>query len=56
MSKQDIEKLVHAFISSRLHWFNGLLTGLSKTTIRQILLIQNAAARVVTRTKKKLSV
>ena len=27
LSKPDLEKLIHAFISSRLDW-NGLLTGL----------------------------
>ena len=52
MSRQDLEKLVHAFIFSRLDYCNGVLTGLPKNSIRQLQLIQNAAARVLTRTKK----
>ena len=30
MSKHDLEKLIHAFISSRVGYCNGLVTGLLK--------------------------
>ena len=52
LSKQDTEKLVHAFVFSRLDYCNGVLTGLNKKSIRQLQLIQNAAARVLTNTRK----
>lgn len=52
MTQGDLEKLIHAFISSRLDYCNSIMTGLPKKSIRQLQLIQNAAARVLTRTKK----
>ncbi len=48
VSSQDLEKLVHAFIISRVEYCNGVLP---KKTIRQLQLIQNAAARILTRTR-----
>lgn len=52
MSQDDQEKLIHAFVSSRLDYCNGLLTGISQKNIKQLQLIQNAAARVLTGTKR----
>uniref|UniRef100_A0A3B4BKU5 G-protein coupled receptors family 1 profile domain-containing protein n=1 Tax=Periophthalmus magnuspinnatus TaxID=409849 RepID=A0A3B4BKU5_9GOBI len=52
LSKLDLERLIHAFVSSRLDYCNGQLTGLSKRVLTQLQYIQNAAARVLTRTRK----
>lgn len=49
MSKQDLEKCVHAFIFSRLDCCN---TDLTKKSIRQLQLIPNAITQVLTNTKK----
>ncbi|KAF7650460.1 hypothetical protein LDENG_00125940 [Lucifuga dentata] len=51
MSQQGLEKLVHAFIFSRLGYCNGIFTGMSKKPIRQLQLIQNTATRVLTKTR-----
>ncbi|KAI4895256.1 hypothetical protein NFI96_000433 [Prochilodus magdalenae] len=53
LSKPDLEKLIHAFISSRIDYCNSLLTGLPKKTVKQLQLIQNAAARVLTKSKRR---
>ncbi|XP_049912330.1 uncharacterized protein LOC126397522 [Epinephelus moara] len=53
LSQQDAEKLVHAFISSRLDYCNALFTGLPKQSIDKLQLIQNSAARQLTRTRKR---
>ncbi|XP_038581024.1 uncharacterized protein LOC119907367, partial [Micropterus salmoides] len=53
LSKNDAEKLVHAFVTSRLDYCNSLLSGCSKKSIKTLQLIQNAAARVLTGTRKR---
>ena len=52
MSPKDVEKHVHAFITSRLDYCNCLLAGLPKKAVWQLQLVQDAAARVLTKTKK----
>ncbi|KAF7643075.1 hypothetical protein LDENG_00245490 [Lucifuga dentata] len=44
--------MIHAFISSKIDYCNGLLIGLPKKTIRHLQLIQNSAARVLTEIKR----
>ena len=53
LSQSDAEKLVHAFITSRLDYCNSLLSGSPKNSLRSLQLIQNAAARVLTGTRKR---
>ena len=48
----DTEKLVHAFITFKLDNTNSLSYGLPKFLIDRLQNVQNAAARVVTRTRK----
>lgn len=52
MSLHAAEKLVHAFVTSRLDYCNALLSGCSSRTINKLQLVQNAAARVLTRTRR----
>ena len=52
LSPADAETLIHAFISSRLDYCNSVFSGLPKSTTRSLQLVQNAAARLLTRTRK----
>ncbi|KAI5615513.1 hypothetical protein C0J50_0194, partial [Silurus asotus] len=52
MLLQDAEKLVHAFVISRLDYCNALLSGCAGKCINKLQLVQNAAARVLTRSRK----
>ncbi len=48
----DAEKLVHAFMTSRLNNCNALLGGCPASSINKLQTVQNAAARVLTRSRK----
>ena len=52
ISKDDAEKLIHAFVTSRLDYCNMLFSGLPNTYINILQQVQNAAARLLTRTRK----
>ena len=51
LSLDDAKTLVHAFVFSRLDYCNALLSGLPKKATDRLQLVQNAAARVLTKTK-----
>ncbi len=52
LSMSNAEILIHAFMTSRLDYCNALLSGCSACLINKLQLVQNAAARVLTRTRK----
>ena len=52
LSQQCAEQLVHSFITTRLDYSNCLLYGAAKPHLNHLQLIQNTAARIVTRTKR----
>ncbi len=52
LSMSNAETLIHAFMTSRLDYCNALLGGCSARLINKLQMVQNAAARVLTRTRK----
>ena len=51
LDRDSCEKIVHAFVTSRLDLNNALLAGLPGDTVAKLQKCQNIAARVVTRTR-----
>ena len=47
LTQEVTEKLVHAFVTSRLDYCNSLLYGLPSTLLSKLQRVQNAAARLV---------
>ena len=52
LSRESLKTLVHAFVTFRLDYCNSLFYGLPKCHIRRLQRVQNAAARLVTSTRK----
>ncbi len=52
LSVSGEEKLVHAFMTSRLDYCNALLGGCPVSSINKLDIAHNAAARVLTRSRK----
>jgi hypothetical protein len=52
LSSESDQRLIHAFISSRLDQNNSLLYGLPSFQLEKLQRIQNSAARIISRSKK----
>ncbi len=48
--RPDAERLIHAFITSRLDYCNSLFGGLPASSVKRLQYIQNSAAQVLTYT------
>ncbi len=53
LSFKNLEKVIHAFITSKLDYCNSHYTGISQTALSRLQLVQNAAARLLTRSHKR---
>lgn len=53
LSFTDAERIIHAFVTSRLDYCNSLLSGCPNSSVRILQLVQNAAARLLTRTGRR---
>lgn len=52
LSQKDLEKVIHAFIISRLDYCNALYYGTQNKVLDRLQMVQNASARLLTGTCK----
>jgi len=52
LSAEAVKAVVHTFISSRLDYCNSLLTSVNEGLLRRLRSVQNAAARLITGTRR----
>ena len=52
LCRSDLEKAIHAFISSRIDYCNALYIGITQSSLHRLQLVQNAAARLLTGTSR----
>ena len=55
IDRKVLSRLVHAFISTKLDYCNSILYGLPGGEIQRVQRIQNAAARLITKCKYKIT-
>lgn len=53
LSKSSAEKLMHAFVMTKLDFCNSLLMSIPQRLVDKVQRLQNAAARIVSRTPKR---
>uniref|UniRef100_A0A8C6ML89 Reverse transcriptase domain-containing protein n=1 Tax=Nothobranchius furzeri TaxID=105023 RepID=A0A8C6ML89_NOTFU len=53
LSSPDFETVIHAFITSRLDYCNALYLGLPQSHLSRLQMVQNAAARLLTGSRKR---
>ena len=53
LPQKQLEMVIHAFITSRLDYCNSLLIGIDQASLKRLQLVQIAAARLLTGTKKR---
>ena len=52
LSQSDCERIIHAFITSKLDYCNAILYGLPQIQLDKLQRVQNTAARILSKTKK----
>lgn len=52
LSRHHFEVLIHAFVTTRLDYCNALYCGISQSSLARLQLVQNAAARLLTGSRK----
>uniref|UniRef100_A0A8C6KM71 Reverse transcriptase domain-containing protein n=1 Tax=Nothobranchius furzeri TaxID=105023 RepID=A0A8C6KM71_NOTFU len=52
LSRSELETVIHTFISSRLDYCNSLFSCLSRTSLNRLQVVQNACARLLTKSSK----
>ena len=52
LDRSSAEKIIHAFVTSRLDYCNSLLYGVSQSLLERLQRVQNMAARIITGTSK----
>lgn len=53
LNRNSFETIIHAFISTQLDYCNSLYVGLPLTSISRLQMVQNAAARLLTGSRKQ---
>jgi hypothetical protein len=53
MDRDSLERIIHAFITSRIDYCNAILHGVRQDDMQKIQRLQNAAARLFTGTKRR---